>query len=311
MTKKINKKIQNIILDENVLEKLNNVLESQIINSNVLVFVDFRSIAQFQNKLDEIKACSLNNLHITVAKNNDCFQKSASILDETFGFVLGIGESSFLEKVASFAIKNNINYAFVDLFLPKTQLFLHKNEDFSYFPPNFVMIEKKILNKSQQFEMLCDIFSYYYLLLESEIEFENNNLNEFSKSYKMVLNKVVKTFFDKNESPQNISKILFDCVISVGILLKKFKLTTFLSNFCCSFKNFVSNFIILTAYKNVFELINENNLCLTRANFLSSVQIQNFKNFDVKFNRIFLLNFKNKFYKKSQKNLEIITKLLE
>ncbi len=294
MEKKINKKIQNVIIKKEALKLLNSELEKYVLNSNVLVVVDFLTYKNHKVELENLKSCGLNNLVIKVLVNNfdDEFLK---LIDETFSFVVGIGENWLLEKTKNFAIKNNINYGFVNLFLPKTTIFLKKTVNFCYYPPCFVLIEEKKFSKQEQFFMLCDLFKYSFLIVESSFDFENKNLFEFSKRYEEALTNICSSNF-KNFCENSFDRFLIENLVGVGLLLQKYEIEKGLSSFENEFNNLASNFVLGYQYKNIFLKLNPCNLFLERIQKLN-LNLFEYEKIDIKFYRIFLLNFKNKFLK--------------
>lgn len=346
MEKKINQKINEVIFQKNVLSLLNENVEKYVINSNILIFVDFLTMKLYQSLLEEIKICGLNNAHIEVVSANDKIEKFENKINETFGFVVCIGENWLLKFGQSFAIKNNINYGFVNLFSLKTEIFAHKTQNFKYFPPCFCLIEQKILNSSERFLMLCNIFKYSYFVLESEFNYENENLKIFSNQYLQILNNIVNFYYKEVEDNQKNHKIekkqtklsdencqnfaeksclnskqekklnakTFDeflrkSEIEISLMLEKFNFSFSLSDNGNEFEQFSKNFVLALCYKNLFNFLNEKNLWLSRVRFLNENIVENYDNIDVKFHRFFLLNFKEKF-KKSVQNFMILNQKL-
>lgn len=309
MEKKINKILQNIIVEKNVLSKLNEIIEKQIKNSNVIMFVDFLAFQTNQKIFEEIKSCSLNNINLFVVSPNDKFNKFESFLNETFGFVVCVGENWLLKFGQSFAIKNNINYGFVNLFMPKTDIFAQKMPNFDYFPPSFCLIEKNNLNEEEKFFMLCDVFKHSFILLENCFNTQNENLKIFSIKFLDITQNL--TNLDNLENlNENFDEKLYNAVISIAIMLEKSKFSYNLHKNSNEFQNFANNFVLGLIYKNLFLKINSNNLFLSRVKFLDETLLKNYSNFDFKFYRFYLLNFKEKFLINAQKFLDLNKKLL-
>lgn len=308
MDKKLNKNIEEILIDDNILEKLNKTLEKKVLNSNVIIFIDFLTMQKYEGQIENLKKVSLNNLIIKVIKSEQDFLNSDINLDETYGFVVGIGESSLLLQTQNYAIENNINYGFVNLFLLKLCIFGVKTGEKEFFPPNFILIEKNILLSKDKFLMLSDMFSYCYLNSESVLDFENKRLKEFSGQFKNILAEMFSCYNKENNflSCEN----LYSNFISTGIIIQKYKVKTNLFASNNSFKNFIANFVILLCYKNIFSFINKNNLILTRPTSLSDEEILNYDKIDFDFYKIFLLNFKQKFLDIEDASLKFYINLL-
>lgn len=296
MEKKLNKKINDISIKKDAIKFLNSELEKYVLNSNVLIVVDFLTYKNYKTELESLVSCGLNNLIIKVLTTS--FEKNSEIyIDETFAFVCGIGENWLLEKTKNFAIKNNINYGLINLYVPKTSIFLPKMQDFNYFPPCFLLFEEREYSLKEKFFILCDVSKYSYLLLESAFNFKNQNLSGFSDFYKIIISNLLQTKFLGNSSENNNSKILIESLVEVGLLLQKFNIN---QNLCFEeneFCNFVSNFVLGLEYKNIFLNLNENNLVLARP---KQDMLNLYEKLDIKFYKMFLLNFKNKFLKNIQ-----------
>lgn len=317
MEKKINKKIQTIILENDVLLKLNEVLEGFVLNCTVIVFVDFLTYKKNHAKLEELKSCALNNLVLKVVKFGESVEKLDVNIDETCGFLVCVGEEWLLNLGQIFAIKNNINYGFVNLFSLKTSIFLKKNDIFQYFPPSFMLVEKNNLDLKQKFSMLCEIFSYSYLLLENIFNFENKELENFANDYLVVIKNLIRKGEDLNVKiyRSNLKEIgcedLYDNFIAFGLLLQKYNINKKFINGENQFKNYIKTFILALSYKSIFLCLNNYNFEKTQIKFLDDKEILNYNNFDFCFYRTFLLNFRNRFIKNLDDFLNFNLKLLD
>ena len=302
MEKKINNKINEILLEKDCLNKFNETLEKYVLNSNVLVFIDYLTYQKFNNKLEEIKSCALNNLNYQIVTLNDDIFKFENLLNETFGFIVCVGEKWLLKEGQSFAIKNNINYGFVNRFILKSEIFAKNCEKNQYFPPNFVLIEKINLNHTNQFFMLCDIFKYSYLCLESVFEFDNLVLKNFSIEF---LN-LIQCILNKKE---NLNESLYTFIVKTGWLLQKYNVQFTLSDEASEYRNFIKNYMLLLCYRNIYKNLNQFCLFKTRTKNLDIDVLM--KNIDIDFYRSFLLNFGNKFLQKINEFELFLTKCLD
>lgn len=301
MEKKLYKNLKTIILEENVLQKLNEILESMVLNCKVLVIVDFLTFQKYNHKLEEIKSCALNCLEIKVLS---VFSKIEEIcLDESVGFVVGIGENQTLKTVSDFAIKNNISYGLVNLFLLKSDILMQKNGNLDSFLPNFVLIEKNNLSLKDKFFMFCDLFSYSKFLLENSFNFENLKLKEFCKQYVLLLQNFVdvKDEFD--------DEFFYKKFIAHILLVHKYKIVC-KKKYKNDYKNFVSNFFLVLCYKNIFLSLNCKNLNKANAKNLDKVLLDNYDQFDFAFYKTYLINFKQKFLSRINLSLNFNLKLL-
>lgn len=304
MEKKRNNKISEILLEKECLNKFNETLEKYILNSNVLVFIDYLTYQKFNNKLEEIKSCALNNLNYQIVTINDDMAKFKNLLNETFGFVVCVGENWLLKKGQCFAIKNNINYGFVNNFLLKSDVFSKNYEKNQYFPPNFVLIEKLNLNCDDQFFMICDIFKYSYLCLENIFEFDNLTLKNFSNEYLNLIEFILNI-----KEKVVLNEMLYTLITKMGLILQKYDVKYNLGEDKNEYKNFIKSFMILLCYKNIFKNLNQFCLFKSRVKNLESNYLT--QNIDTSFFRSFLLNFKDKFLQKINDFGSFLTKLLD
>lgn len=303
MEKKINNKICEILLENECLNKFNETLEKYILNSNVLVFIDYLTYQKFNNKLEEIKSCALNNLNYQIVALNDDMSKFKKLLNETFGFIVCIGENWLLKQGQNFAIKNHINYGFVNKFLLKSEIFSKNNKKNQYFPPNFILVEKLNLDFSKQFFMLCDIFKYSYLCLENVFEFDNLTLKNFSIEFLNLIDFILNI-----KEKEILNEMLFTLVTKMGLLLQKYDVKYNLGDDKNEYKNFIKNFMLFLCYRNIFKNLNQFCLYKSRVKNLESNYLT--QNADTAFLRSFLLNFKDKFLQKINKFELFLTKLL-
>lgn len=283
MEKKINKFIKKVEIKENCLNELNKFIEEKCVNSGVLFVVDFITYKNYYKKLEEIQKCSLNHIEIFVLKNlcETQFIELQGKINETYDLIVGIGEFFTLKFVETFAIKNNISYAFVNLFLLKSEIFCNINYISNYFPPFFILVEDIKLEKENVFDLYCNIFKYSYLLLESKFE-TNSEVLSFLNEYSLIINNI-------NE------KNIYEKVIALGLILNKYNIK-YLTNikFCEKEINYLiySNILSL-CYKNIFSFMNKNNLYFSRIYKTNSNLKSSYNNFDFDFHKYNLLSIKN------------------
>lgn len=289
MERKLNSFIKKVEIYNNCLDKLNTLIEEKCINSGVLLVIDFITYKTYFKKLEEIKKCSLNHIEIFVLSNLNIenYNKIKKLINETYDLIVGIGEFSTLKFAENFAIKNNISYAFVNLFNLKSELFcknfVENDDKILYFSPFFVLIEKNELKENQIFEMHCNIFKYSYLILEYNLNLKKEeNLEGFLKNYNLILNDL------------NNDNVL-EKAIALGLLLNKYKINFISHN---KLKNEFNEFIIVhllnIIYNKIFVNVNKYNLYFSRQYKNNKVSLYNFSNFDFDFNKYYLLSIKEK-----------------
>lgn len=302
MEKKINSFIKRIEVKESLLDTLNQLIEEKCLNSGVLILVDFLTYKNYSLKFEEIKKSSLNNIEILPLNFNEYNEKGESkiskIFNETFSFVVGIGELGILNFAKRFAIKTNICYGLVSLNGLQSEIFCNnldpRIQNFKYFPPYFVMVNEKLLTQEEKFNLKLNIFKYCYLFLEYNLAInKNEKLKEFLIQYKNIL---------ANLNDEN----LVSSVIALGLILNKYEIT-FFTSFYCDFMAFLKCGILLEIYGIIFKKLNENNLYFSRIYKNSIENIISFQNFDFNFNKFYLLSLKNKAIKhiKTIKNLYV------
>lgn len=292
MEKKINNFIKKVEVLENPLDKLNEFIEEFCVNSSVLLVCDFLTIKKYAEKLDEIKQKSLNNIVIKAISSHEQTeageQKLTEVINETFNLVVGIGEFNTLKFVEIFTIKNNISYAFVNLFDLKCEIFCKNNAKFcqnlKYYPPYFILVNQIKYTKEQIYFAKLNIFKYYYLFLEYSINIVKNlKLKGFLIEYKKIL------FSLKNEN-------IINSIISLGLILNKYNIQFFIkSNFLQNdFNYFLSSTFLILIYSSVFSKITSNNLYFSRIYKNGKEELSSFENFNFDFNKFYILSVKNK-----------------
>lgn len=290
MEKKKNLYLKKIEIVENCLDKLNSYIEEKSVNNSVMVVVDFLTYKNNFSKLEEIKKCSLNNIIIKVLNFNEIKNKNYSTLEkelnETFDLIVGIGDFNLLIASQDFAIKNNISYFLVNLYLLKSEIFSQKyinyEKKLEFYPPFCVLIEKIQVNKSEMFKLKLNIYKYFYLFLEYNLSVrKEESLKEFLIEYTKIL---------KNINKNNI----INKVVSLGLILNKYNINFFIEN-KKEFENFISSEILIFLYQTIFKKINKNCLYFSRVYKNSFQKIIEFKNFDFEYNKFYLLSFKDYF----------------
>jgi len=277
MEKILNTKLKNVFIEEDCLDKLNNLIEQNFVNSQVLILVDFFVYKNYYFKLEELKKCSLNNIKYCVVYN---YKKTKleldAFIDETFSLIVGMGSFDIIKFTQSYAIKNNINYAFVNLYNLKSEIFcnfLSNSNNFNIILPTFVLINKLKLTKEEQFNMRLNIYKYTYLLFDNQQFF----------SYYL---KIISNLRENN---------LYEKTVALGLVLNKFNLNFFVKNSYNEFKNFIFNQSLLLIYKNIFKNLNINNLLKINSLGLNIQEFFNYKNFNFNYNKFYLLTNKNSF----------------
>lgn len=296
MERMLNKEIKEIQISESCLDNLNKMIETYVVNCRVLFIVDFLTLKKYSNKLEEIKKCSLNNIEIKVLYNNKvCENEINNFLDESFALIVGIGDFSTLKFVNMYAIKNNINFALVNLFSLKCEIFTNFLSNFNEKDKNFpifVLINKIYLNDEEKFNMFLNIFKYNYILFESE------NL-ELKTKYKDILSCL---------NSSNITEKL----VEVGKILKEYNVNFFVKNCFNEFKNFLYSQCLLLIYKNILKKINLNNLDKIKAIKLNkSADFFEYLNFDFKFNKYYLILNKESLLDKIEELINLNKNLIQ
>jgi len=297
MEKKINKFIKRIEILENPLFKLNEFIEEKCINSSVLILCDYLTYKNYKQELLNLEKQSVNNIVLKVLNNNELKlegeAKLNKILNETFSLIVGIGEFTLLKFVENFAIKTNISYAFVNLFLLKSELFcqnlLYFYNKTQYFPPHFVLINKKEYSNEDIFNIKLNIFKYYYLFLEYGVNIQKQeNLKGFLLDYKKILSKLN----DNN---------LINSLIALGLILNKYNINFFIQDYNKNeFYNFLCSTFLISIYQTIFSKISINNLYFSRIYKFGKEKIINFQNFDFNFNKFYLMSIKTNINKISK-----------
>ena len=261
MEKRLNKYIKKVLIKDDCFSEINSLIEENFVNSRVLFVVDFYTYQTHYLKLLELQKCSLNSVEIKVIYNEKKSEKKLeNLLNETYSMIVGIGGFNVLKFTKNFAIKNNINYAFVNLYSLKCEIFTDFLSNFDCFNQNspiFVLINKQNVTHKILFDLSVNLYKYSYVL------FENFTL-EFKKNYIDIIS---------NINAENI----YEKVVACGLLFNQ----------------------------NNIKFIVKNNLYLIdRLNFDNKKSLNNYINFDVKFNKFYLLA--NKYYL-----LNKINKILE
>lgn len=291
MEKKINNFIKRIEISENPLDKLNELIEEKCVNSSVLIICDFLTIKHNQDKLEKLKQSSINNIIIKVINSCELNKKSENkislILNETYDLIVGIGEYTLLKFVQKFAIKTNISYAFVNLFNLKSEIFSNNLTSFiennKFFPPFFVLIKNYKYTNEEIFNAKLNIFKYYYLFFEYNVNIlKMENVKNFLLEYKNILSSL------NNDN-------IINSLISLGLILNKFKIHFFInSNFYINeFNAFLNSTVLILIYQTIFSKITSNNLYFSRIYKNGIEEIEKFENFDLDFNKFYLLSVKN------------------
>jgi len=275
-------------------------IEEVCVNCSILFLVDFLTYKNYKNKLDELKKSSVNNIEVFVVYNfsQKTIEKLENKINETYNLVVGIGEFYTLKFAQYFAIKSNIMYAFVNLNILKSELFCKYNQNFSlincYYPPHFVLIEDISLCKQQIFDLYCNVFKFAYIIIEYNLQNENENLFNFLKEYKIILNELIE---------KNILK----SVVALGLILNKYNIEFYLNkqNFSSEFSEFINSHILGLSYKCIFKVLNENNLYFSRYYKKDNSVINSYENFDFNFYKFYLIS-KKKNILKILKNYEVL-----
>lgn len=289
MEKKINRTIKKIEILENPLKNLTNYIEEVCINSSVLIVCDFSSFKNCKIILEELKHTTINNIVIRVLNFNEYNLKGGNKLDEvfneTFGLIVGVGEFGLLKFVENYAVLRHILYSFVCLNNIKSEIFV-KNIDIKkdlYYPPIFVLIQNKQLNTKEIFFLKLNIFKYYYLFLEYQVNInKNNDIKLFLNYYKEILS---------NLSNGNI----VNSIVSLGLILNKYNINYFvnINKSQNDFKNFLNSTYVITIYNLIFNKINKNNLYFSRIYKNNNDKISTFINMDFDYIKFYLLSIKN------------------
>ncbi len=295
MEKILCKEIKKVELKKEPLTVLNSFIEENFVNSQVVFVVDFLTYQKEYLLLEELKKCSLNNVIIKVLYSTKKTENELTkMIDETYSLVVGIGEIFALKFVKNFAIKNNINYAFVCLNSPKCEIFSNFYEEFDNFnniTPTFVLIEEIFITNKIMLDLSLNIYKYSYILLEEK--------------YENVHNDYLKIITDINR--ENILAKL----VEFGLILNRNKINFFI-NEKDDFKGFINSQILTYTYKNLFLNINRNNLIkINSLIFNNKNQIFEYEHFSVKFNRFMLLINKNYYIDKINDVININKVLLQ
>lgn len=301
MEKKINNYIKKIEVTENPLKILNEMIEEVCVNSSVLLICDYLTIKKYQNELDELKQKSLNNIVIKVVNSycneSDILENFQNEFNETFSLIVGVGGTYVLKLAENLAIKTNSCYAYVNLFLLKSEIFSGKNAIFcektKKYMPYFILINDFKYSKKDLYYGKINIFKYFYLFLEYNVNLNKNvKLKEFLESYKEILS---------NLNDDNI----INSLISLGLILNKYDISFFNKNLNYNeFFLFMQSVYLNFIYLNLFNKITSNNLYFSRTYKNSIQKINNFNNFDFDFYEFYVISIKQK-VNKIGKNLKL------
>lgn len=295
MEKRLNKYIKKVLIKDDCFSEINNLIEENFVNSRVVFVVDFYTYQTYYYKLLELQKCSLNSVEIKVIYSEKKSEKKLeNLLNETYSMIVGIGGFNVLKFTKNFAIKNNINYAIINLYSLKCEIFTDFLSNFDYFNPNspiFVLINKQKVTHKLLFDLSVNLYKYSYVL------FENYTL-EFKKNYIDIIT---------NINAENI----YEKVVACGLLFNQNNIKFIVKNNYNDFNNFIYSQVYLLINRNILKKINKNNLCLIdMLNFNSKKSLNNYINFDVKFNKFYLLAKKYYLLNKINKILEMNATIL-
>lgn len=295
MEKRLNKYIKKVLIKDDCFSEINSLIEENFVNTKVIFVVDFYTYQTHYLKLLELQKCSLNSVEIKVIYNEKKLENELlNLLNETYSMIVGIGGFNVLKFTKNFAIKTNINYAFVNLFSLKCEIFtdfLAYFDSFNQNSPIFVLVNKQNLTHKILFDLSVNLYKYSYVL------FENYTL-EFKKNYLDILT---------NINAENI----YEKVVACGLLFYQNNIKFIVKNNYNDFNNFIYSQVYLLINKNILKKINSNNLYLIdKLNFSDKNSLNNYINFDVKFNKFYLLANKYYLLNKINKILEINASVL-
>ena len=194
-----------VVLEEKVLNKVNESIEKICVNSNVLFLVDYYSYKTHYDYLKQIVKTSLNNICLKCVYNYDDknLKSCLNILNESFSLIVAFGEFSLLNFTKTLTINNNINYMFVVENLDNTSIFSNfcvKNGVFyNVLPPSLVLIEKKNINKQQDFLLLSEMLFLNFLKLDGFLSNiflgEKNKFYEYNNNLSLLNNAILYGLF--------------------------------------------------------------------------------------------------------------------